>query len=63
LKIVDENEIFNKDSYINIPEIFISGLRTNPSKAKNLNEYWKDICLIENLVLPLRRLLAGKCTK
>ena len=50
LKIVDENEIFNKDSYINIPEIFISGLRTNPSKAKNLNEYWKDFCLIENFL-------------
>ena len=33
---------------INIPDIFISGMRMDNSKGNNIKEYWKDFHLIDN---------------
>ena len=44
------NSFFSSDLNINIPDIFISGMRFDKSKGNNINEYWKDFHLIENVL-------------
>ncbi len=43
----EANSLFDSSLNINIPKIFISGMRVNESKGINISEYWKDFHLIE----------------
>ena len=41
---------FSVSLNINIPEIFISGMRLDNSKGNDIREYWKDYFLIEDIL-------------
>ena len=41
---------FSVSLNINIPEIFISGMRMDNSKGNDIREYWKDYFLIEDIL-------------
>ena len=47
IKNSDMDAFFSVSLNINIPEIFISGMRMDDTKGNNICEYWKDFHLIE----------------
>ena len=49
IKNSDIDAFFSVSLNINIPEIFISGMRMDNSKGNNIREYWKDFHLIEEI--------------
>ena len=49
IKNSDMDAFFTMSLNINIPQIFISGMRMDNSKGNNIREYWKDFNLIENI--------------
>ena len=50
IKNSDMNAFKSQSLNINIPEIFISGMRVDNSKGNNFSEYWKDFYLIEDIL-------------
>ena len=50
IKNSDMNAFKSASLNINIPEIFISGMRVDNSKGNNFSEYWKDFHLIEDIL-------------
>ena len=49
IKNSDMDAFFSMSLNINIPEIFISGMRMDNSKGNNIREYWKDFYLMETI--------------
>ena len=50
IKNSDMNAFKSESLNINIPEIFISGMRVDNSKGNDFCEYWKDFHLIEDIL-------------
>ena len=50
IKNSDMDAFFSVSLNINIPEIFISGMRMDNTKGNNISEYWKDFHLIETIL-------------
>ena len=50
IKNSDIDAFFSISLNINIPDIFISGMRLNNSKDNNICEYWKDFYLIDDII-------------
>ena len=50
IKNSDTDAFFSVSLNINIPEIFISGMRMDNNKGNNIREYWKDFYLIGNIL-------------
>ena len=50
IKNSDIDAFFSISLNINIPDIFISGMRLDNTKGNNISEYWKDFYLIEDIL-------------